>query len=88
MAQPQSYNQFLNKYQPHRKGASLLSFALIFGLVFFLLQWTYQGLADTEVYRFYIEQLTVRPSAFIIQLIAPQDHLVGSGHRLVWPGGR
>lgn len=87
MAQPQSYNQFLSKYRPARQGNSLLRFALIFGLVFLLLQWAYQGLADTALYRFYIEQLTVRPSAFVIQLIASQDHVIAEGHRLVWPGG-
>lgn len=88
MAQPQSYNQFLSKYRPTQQGISLLAFALIFGLVFLLLQWTYQGLADTALYRFYIEQLTVRPSAFVIQLIVPQDQVIAEGHRLVWPGGR
>lgn len=88
VSHPPSYNEFLRKYQPAPQGVLLLRFALTFGLVFFLLQWGYQALADTAAYRFYIEQLTVRPSAFVIQLIAPQDNVTAQGHRLLWPGGR
>ena len=88
MSHPQSYDEFLQKIQPVRHSVSLLRFAGIFLVAFFLLQWTYQALADTALYRFYIEQLTVHPSAFVIQLIVPQDDVIGDGHRLIWPGGR
>ena len=87
VTQSQSYDEFLQKIQPVRHSVSLLRFAGIFFVGFFLLQWGYQALADTAAYRFYIEQLTVHPSAFVIQLIAPQDNVIGEGHRLVWSGG-
>lgn len=88
MAHPPSYTEFLNKYQPAQRGVSLVRFALVFGAIFFLLQWAYQGLADTGSYRFYIEQLTVRPSAYFIHIIAPHDGVIAQAHRLVWNGGR
>lgn len=87
MTQPQSYDEFLQRIQPVRHSVSLLRFAGVFFVAFFLLQWGYQALADTAAYRFYIEQLTVHPSAFVIRLIAPQDNVIGEGHRLIWSGG-
>ena len=87
MSQPQSYDEFLQSIQPVRDSVSLLRFAGLFFVAFFLLQWGYQALADTAAYRFYIEQLTVYPSALIIQIIAPQDNVIGEGHRLLWSGG-
>lgn len=65
----------------------LLRFLVFFISAFFLLQWAYQGLSDTAVYRFYLETLTVRPSALLIQWIAPQDGVIARGARLVWSSG-
>lgn len=65
----------------------LLRFTLLFISVFFLLQWAYPMLSDTAVYRFYLDTLTVQPSAALIQWIAPQDGVLARGHRLGWPGG-
>ncbi|MHB1173900.1 MAG: archaeosortase/exosortase family protein [Sulfuriferula sp.] len=88
MAQPQSYDEFLQKIHPVRHSASLLRFAGMFVVAFFLLQWGYQALSDTALYRFYLETLTVRPSAAMIQLIAPADGVGAEGQHLAWPGGR
>ena len=71
MSQSQSYDEFLQKIRPVRHSVSLLRFAFVFFVVFFLLQWTYQALSDTALYRFYIATLTVHPSAALIHLIAP-----------------
>lgn len=88
MPQPQSYTEFLQRIEPIRPSVTLLRFAGIFFAAFLLLQWGYQKLADTVVYRFYIEQLTVHPSAVVIQIVAPQDKVTAEGQRLSWPGGR
>lgn len=88
VSQPQSYNEFLQKIQPAHHGVSLLRFAAVFFVAFFLLQWAYQALNGTAIYRFYIEMLTVRPSAEFIGLIAPADGIIAQAHRLVWQGGR
>jgi len=85
--QSKSYTEFLQRIDPVRPSVSLLRFAGIFFAAFLLLQWGYQTLADTAAYRFYIEQLTVHPSAVVIQAIAPQDKVTGEGYRLSWPGG-
>ena len=87
MFQPQSYDEFLQSIQPVRHSVSLLRFAGIFFLAFFLLQWSYQALGATALYRFYIETLTVQPSAAIIHLLAPADGVSAIGHRLAWQGG-
>lgn len=87
MHQPLGYSEFLQRIEPVRPGVTLLRFAGIFFAAFLLLQWGYQTLADMAAYRFYIEYLTVHPSAVIIQIIAPQDKVNGEGYRLSWPGG-
>lgn len=66
----------------------ILRFAFRFAAAFFILQWAYQATAATVVQRFYIDILTVRPSAAVLQLLAPSDQVVALGHRLLWPGGR
>jgi exosortase family protein XrtM len=88
MSRPQSYSEFLQQIQPVRHSASLVRFALVFLVAFFLLQWGYQALSDTAAYRFYIETLTVPPSVVLIHLFTPTDSVMAQAHRLVWPGGR
>ena len=70
-----------------RQAVPVLRFTLYFLGVFLLLQWAYAGLADTAVYRFYLEIMTVRPGATLIHWIAPQDGVLAQGHRLLWSGG-
>lgn len=88
MSRSQSYNEFLQKNQPARHSVTLLRFAAVFFVAFTLLQWIYQALNDTASYRFFIEMLTVRPSAAFISLIAPGDGVIAQAHRLVWQSGR
>ena len=82
-----NFNEWLNRMWTGGQGGPLLRFLLLFIGAFFLLQWAYQALADTLIYRFYLDTLTVRPSAALIQLMVPQDSVLARGHRLVWPGG-
>ena len=51
-----------------------------------LLQWAYPVFSGTATYCFYLETLTVQPSAALIQWIAPQDGVLACDHRLAWPG--
>jgi exosortase family protein XrtM len=88
MTHPPSYGQFLQQMAAGRQGASLWRFGLVFLLTFFLLQWSYQALSDTALYRFYIETLTAQPAAAVIRLIVPADGVTAAGHRLAWQGGR
>ena len=88
MAQLHSHDAFLQKIQPVRHSVSLVRFALLFFVAFFLLQWVYQALSDTAIYRFFLETLTVQPSAAMIHLIAPADGVIAAGPRLAWLGGR
>lgn len=87
MSSPQSYDEFLLLHQSARDSVSVIRFALIFGVSFFLLQWGYQGLDGTAAYSFYIEHLVVQPSAALIHFIAPQNEITAQGHRLAWSGG-
>lgn len=65
----------------------LMRFLLFFIGAFLVLQWAYQAMLDTAAYRFYLETLTVRPSAALIQWLAPEDGVLARGRRLVWAGG-
>lgn len=81
------FNDWLTRIGTGVHTRPLLRFLLFFISVFFLLQWAYQAMLDTAVYRFYLETLTVRPSALLIHWLAPEDGVLARGHRLVWPGG-
>lgn len=81
------FNEWLKKIGIGGNARPLPRFTLLFISVFLLLQWAYPALADTAVYRFYLETLTVQPSAALIQWIAPQDGVLARGHRLIWLGG-
>ena len=83
----QRFNNSLTRVGTGIKERPLLRFLLVFISAFFLLQWVYQALIDTAVYRFFIEVLTVRPSAWLIQRLTSQDGVLAQGHRLLWPGG-
>lgn len=84
---PQGRRQLLKKVLTGGEARSLLRFTLYFFIVFMLLQWAYQALADSAIYRFYLDVLTVRPSAGLLGLIVPQDGVLAQSHRLVWLGG-
>lgn len=84
---PQSYSEFLQTIQP-RSRVSFVRFVLVFLGAFVLLQGVYQAITDSSAQRFFIETLTVRPSAAAIQMLRPQAGVVADSHRLVWNGGR
>lgn len=61
---------------------------LMFGLVFFLLQATYESLRGTWLDTVIIEWLTVAPSAALANVIAPEVGVHADGTRIVAPTER
>ena len=64
---------------------ALLRYSTTFLLLFVSLQFLYQTSRDTELHRFWLEQLTVVPSAAVISWITPQETVIAQGHSLRSP---
>ncbi|MDA8259295.1 MAG: archaeosortase/exosortase family protein [Betaproteobacteria bacterium] len=64
-----------------------LRFALVFLLLFFVLQYGYSASRGSAVEHAVIDIATVRPSAAAINLIAPEAGARASGNRIVSPHG-
>ncbi len=62
-------------------------FALIFLLLFFVLQYGYSACQGTIIERVVLDLATVRPSTAAINLISPNANAQASGHRIVSPRG-
>ncbi len=65
------------------KADPLLRSTGMFALVFLLLQWGYQASSDTPIERAVIDVATVRPSAFLINRLSPEERVRARGHRLI-----
>ncbi len=78
----------LKSYLAEIRSAELVRFALAFGVLFFFLLWTYQAVQDTQAYRYYLDEMLVKPSAALIRLIGENETLRAEGYRLAWDGGR
>lgn len=61
---------------------------LIFLAVFFSLQYVWEMSRDTAVEQLFIDELTVRPAAWIIDQVWPTFQVRAEGHRLVAAAGR
>jgi len=61
---------------------------LIFLAVFFALQYGWEMGRDSAVERVFIDELTVRPAAWIIDRLWPAFQVHAEGHRLVAAAGR
>lgn len=61
---------------------------LIFLAVFFSLQYVWEMSRGTVIERVFIDQLTVRPAAWMIDLLWPAFQVHAEGHRLVASAGR
>jgi len=64
-----------------------LSLLLIFIVAFFALQWAWGEARGTMLERLIIDQATVRPAAFLVNLISPDTAAYAEGSRLKAPGG-
>lgn len=63
-------------------------FAVAFMLLFSGLQYGYTLCRGTPLEHLVIDTLTVRPAAFLINLIAPLEHVQAMGHSLISPSAR
>lgn len=61
---------------------------LIFLAVFFSLQYAWEMSRDTAIEQLFIDELTVRPAAWIIDRMWPSYQVRAEGHRLVAAAGR
>ena len=64
-----------------------LGLLLIFMAAFFALQWAWGQARGTAMERLVIDQATVRPAAFLVNLISPNTSAYADGSRLKAPGG-
>lgn len=64
-----------------------LRFAAVFLLLFFTLQYGYSASRGSTIEHLVIDVATVRPSAAVINLVAPDAGARASGHRIVSPRG-
>jgi exosortase family protein XrtM len=70
-----------------RPRAAELRFALVFLLLFFVLQYGFSASRGGMAEHFVIDVATVQPSTAAINLIAPQANAQARGHRIVSPHG-
>ncbi|TCV88211.1 archaeosortase/exosortase family protein [Sulfurirhabdus autotrophica] len=80
-------NPVMHRVERPRMFARELRFALLFLLAFFLLQYGYSASRGTAFEHLVIDVATVRPSAAMINLIAPKEQAQATGHRIVSPLG-
>lgn len=66
--------------QPPR---SLMRLVSTFALIFFALQWGYQTARGTVLERLVIDKATVKPSAALINWLAPTEQVKANGSQLV-----
>ncbi|MGO9445892.1 MAG: exosortase/archaeosortase family protein [Thiobacillaceae bacterium] len=84
-----SYPEILEaEAEAHAQRRSPIRLVIIFLAVFFSLQYGWELSRGTAVEHAVIDQATVVPSAWIINQIWPDQHVVAEGHRLVAPMGR
>lgn len=65
-----------------------LTFVVLFLAVFTLLQLSYSHSRGGVFEQFFIHTLTVKPSAWLINVITPQETVIAQSHRLVSPFAR
>jgi exosortase/archaeosortase family protein len=83
-----SYQDLLDEEtRAQRRKVHPLSLLLIFMAAFFALQWAWGQARGTAVERLIIDQATVRPAAFLVNLISPGTSAYADGSRIKAPGG-
>jgi exosortase family protein XrtM len=60
-------------------------FTFLFLFLFGVLQFSYSIFGNSLTERLIIDDLTVKPSAFIINILAPQEQVQSFGHSLISP---
>lgn len=83
----QRFNAWLGAVFTGGNAGSWWRFVLLFLVAFLVLAAAYQALEGTPIYRFYLDTLTVRPTAALVGLFTPQAQVAAQGSHLIWRGG-
>jgi exosortase/archaeosortase family protein len=86
MPNPSASN--LENYLSNIRSAEFVRFTLAFCLLFLVLLWISQELQVTSAYRYYLHEMTVKPSVALIRLVRETENVQAAGYRLVWEDGR
>lgn len=70
-----------------KRASSLLKQALVFIVLFILLQGSWQAVRDEQIGHFVRGELTVKPAVEMIQRLTPQIGAVALGNQIKAPGG-
>lgn len=83
----ESFDQFLSRTERPRKPFPIWVSTLLFLSVFFILQMSYNASRGSDFEHFIIGDLTVTPSAAVINLLTPTVNVKALGNQLIAPGG-
>lgn len=83
----ESFDQFLSRTDRPRKPVPIWVSALVFLSVFFILQMSYNACRGTDFEYFILGDLTVGPTAAVINLLTPAVQVKALGNQLIAPGG-
>lgn len=83
----ESFDQFLARTDLPRKPLPIWASALVFLSVFFILQMSYDACRGSDFEHFILGDLTVSPTATVINLLTPAVQVKALGNQLIAPGG-
>lgn len=83
----ESFEQFVTRTNRPQKPLPPWVSALLFLSVFFILQMSYDACRGTDFEHFILGDLTVAPTAVLINLLTPTVNVKALGNQLIAPGG-
>lgn len=83
----ESFDQFITRTEQPRKPMPAWVSALVFLSVFFILQMSYDACRGSDFEHFILGDLTVTPTAALINLLTPAVNVIALGNQLIAPGG-
>lgn len=83
----ESFDQFLARTDQPRKPLPTWVSALVFLSVFFILQMSYDACRGSDFEHFILGDMTVSPTATVINLLTPAVEVKALGNQLIAPGG-
>lgn len=83
----ESFEQFVTRTDRSQKPFPAWLSALLFLSVFFILQMSYNACRGSDFEHFILGDLTVAPTAAVIELLTPAVQVKAQGNQLIAPGG-
>lgn len=83
----ESFDQFVTRTNRPQKPLPAWVSALVFISVFFILQMSYDACRGSDFEHFILGDLTVTPTAAVINFLTPAVHVKALGNQLIAPGG-